>query len=84
MVVDRKYQRLFEHLRNAGERGDDLFAMPIAEVDALVDGLPSAALTRKQWWSGTSSPQARAWHAAGWRVEVVGFGQQRVAFRRLD
>lgn len=84
MAVDRKYQRLFEHLQGAAERGDRILAMPIAEVDALVDGLPPAALTKKQWWSGSTSAQARAWQAAGWRMEVVGFGQQRVAFRRLD
>lgn len=83
MTVDEKYQRLFEHLRAAADRGDQIIAMPIAEVDALIDGLPPAALTKKHWWGGTSTAQAKAWQAAGWRVEVVGFGQQRVAFRRL-
>ncbi len=84
MAVHEKYQRLFEHLRDAADGGEQMIALPIAEVDALIDGLPPAALTRKQWWSGTTSVQARAWNAAGWRVEVVGFRQQRVAFRRLD
>lgn len=84
MPVDKKYQRLVEHLQSAAGRGEQVLAMPIAEVDALIDGLPPAALTKKQWWSGSTSAQARAWQSAGWRVEVVGFGQQRVAFRRLD
>ena len=84
VAVHEKYRRLFEHLRDAADRGEQVIAMPIAEVGALTDGLPSAALTRKQWWSGTTSAQARAWIAAGWRVEVVGFRQQRVAFRRLE
>jgi hypothetical protein len=83
VAVDEKYQRLYEHLRGAAGRGEQMIAMPIGEVDALVDGLPPAALTKKRWWSGSSSAQARAWQAAGWRVEVVGFGQQRVAFRRI-
>ncbi len=84
MAVHEKYRRLFEHLRNAAEGGEQVLAMPIAEVDALVDGLPPAALTKKQWWSATTTAQARAWTDAGWRVEVVGFRQQRVAFRRLN
>ncbi len=84
MAVADKYQRLFEHLRDAAQQGEKLYAMPIAEVDALTDGLPPAALTEKRWWTGTTTAQARAWREAGWRVEVIGFGQQRVAFRRLD
>jgi hypothetical protein len=84
VAVHEKYQRLFQHLRDAAERGEQLVALPIAEVDALIDGLPPAALTKKQWWSGTTTAQARAWTLAGWRVEAVGFRQQRVAFRRLD
>ncbi len=83
MTVGEKYKRLYEHLLAAAERGDQTIAMPIAEVDALIDGLPPAALTKKQWWSASTTAQAKAWQAAGWRVEVVGFGQQRVAFRRI-
>jgi hypothetical protein len=82
MTVDEKYRPLFEHLREAADRGEQMIVMPLSEVDTLISGLPAAALTKKRWWSGSSSVQARAWQAAGWRVEVVGFGQQRVAFRR--
>ena len=83
MAIQEKYLRLVQHLEGAAERGEQSLVLPIAEVDELVRGLPAAALTKKQWWSGSTSAQARAWRSAGWEVHVVGFGQQRVAFRRL-
>ncbi len=38
-----EYQRLFEHLREAAKCGDQLTAMPITQVDALIDGLPAGS-----------------------------------------
>ena len=83
MAVQEKYLRLFQHLQVAAEGEEQSLVMPIAEIAELVDDLPAAALTKKQWWGGSTSAQARAWLSAGWEVQVVGFGQQRVAFRRL-
>jgi hypothetical protein len=53
-----------------------------AEIAALVDGLPASAFESRQWWANSSLTQTQAWRQAGWHVDGVEFGRQRVRFAR--
>lgn len=54
------------------------------EIESVVGPLPAGAAHKRAWWFGKTSPQARSWTTAGWRVDTVGFAARRVAFRRVD
>lgn len=82
MPVENRYAPLRTLLEEAAARGDELVVLQFDEVEELVGALPPPAATSKTWWVGKSSPQGRAWAAAGWRVDTVGFAARRVAFRR--
>ena len=81
-VPPDKYAPLRALLTAATERGDTAVYLDIAEIDRMVDGLPPDAYRQKRWWANGRQPQAQAWASAGWRVDTVGFGRQRVAFAR--
>lgn len=75
-----RYSGLDEHLR--GLAGPST-TMSFDEFAALVGGLPASARNHRAWWSnqsGSVSPQARAWMAAGWRIAEVNLTAERVCF----
>ncbi len=80
--MEDRFAPLKQHLAAAAARGESSVALAFGDVDRMVGGLPATAYTKKQWWANGQSPQARAWQAEGWRVEVVGFYQKRVVFSR--
>ncbi len=82
MPAEDRYAPLRALLIEAAARGDELLVLSFDEVEDLVGALPPPAANKKTWWFGKSSLQARAWAAAGWRVDTVGFAARRVAFRR--
>jgi len=82
-MVDR-FAPLKEHLAAAAARDEQSVALDFVDVDRLVGGLPGTAYTKKQWWANGPSAQAKAWKAAGWRVNAVGFYQKRVVFSRTN
>lgn len=84
MATEDRYAPLRTRLEQAGARGEELLVLGFDEVEGLVGALPPPAATTKTWWLGKSSAQARAWGAAGWRVDTVGFAARRVAFRRAS
>jgi hypothetical protein len=73
---------LTQHL--SALQGDTWTASFTALGTLLGAPLPKAA-RRRQWWSGgglRSSPQARAWRAAGWRVGEANLEAGQVTFVR--
>ena len=73
-----KYQPLENWLANA-PRGIEV---GLADIGALVGGLPPTAYRRREWWSNnpTNHVQCRAWLGAGRRVAWVDLERQRVRF----
>ncbi|MEV0901262.1 hypothetical protein [Actinoplanes sp. NPDC049802] len=65
-----KYHPLTAALSAASARGQQDVELDFDAIANLVAGLPSSADLR-QWWANTDHPQARAWHAAGYRVQQV-------------
>jgi hypothetical protein len=78
-----KYTPLREYLAAAAERGEEAVYLDFSDIDRLIDGLPPAAYSKRQWWANGRQAQAQAWQDAGWRVDTVGFARRRVAFARL-
>lgn len=75
-----KYDPLFRHLCALG---DDPVEMTFDEIGQLVGALPSAATTRREWWTNDQaqrSVQARAWLNAGRQVDSVDRTSRRVRF----
>ena len=78
-MADR-YQGLVEYL---SIRREDRVNVGFEQLELLLGGpLPPPAWTRAWWVNVVTSPQARAWLHAGWRVEDVDFGRKTVTFRR--
>ncbi|MEU8655814.1 DUF7662 domain-containing protein [Actinoplanes philippinensis] len=77
-----KYHPLTAALSAASARGQQDVELDFDAIANLVVGLPSSADLR-QWWANTDHPQARAWHAAGYRVQQVYLDRRRVRFSRL-
>lgn len=78
------YVPLHDLLAARAAAGEELCVLSLDEISAIVGPLPAGAAHKKAWWFGKTSPQARAWGSAGWRVDTVGFAARRVAFRRAD
>ena len=77
-----KYDPLKLFLR--GQRGAAV-RVTFAEIDTVVGGLPRSARTYLEWWDNGSiavHTQARAWAAAGFRVEAVDLEREIVRFVR--
>ena len=76
-----KYLPLQRHL--AAVVGDTV-RLTFAEVEALLGAaLPPSARQRSAWWANTAgSFQARAWLAAGWRVQGLNRFEGTVSFAR--
>jgi hypothetical protein len=78
--VVAKYDALFKRLC---ADPDSVATLTFDEIEALVGALPSAALTRRQWWSndaGAGQVQATAWLNAGREIEHVDLSARRVRF----
>ena len=78
-----KYDSLKEFLEK--ERGSAI-KMSFRDVDELVEGLPSSAYRRREWWANERDGrhvQARAWMSAGWSVDSVNLQESHVVFRRV-
>lgn len=75
-----KYQPLTEALHAAGNRGEQTVELAFDEISELVGGLPLSA-GRREWWANGSHSQARAWRAAGFRVDHVYLERRRAALR---
>ena len=76
----RKYQPLTDVL--AAQPADRL-TLPFRAMEQLRGApLPFGAWQSRRWWWNElrHRPQARAWEAAGWRVEAVSLSQQSVTF----
>jgi hypothetical protein len=56
--------------------------MTFAEVEALVGPLPASARLHRAWWANGTNIEARAWRAAGWRVQSVNQAAEEVEFAR--
>ena len=56
--------------------------MTFRQIESVLgDGLPKPARKQPEWWrNDTAAPQAQAWLAAGWQVDVVDLPGERVMF----
>lgn len=75
-----KYHPLFTYLR---ERGQDEVTLTFAQIEKILGKpLPEGALIERGWWSNRrrSSPQARAWLDAGYKVMTVDLQRRQVVF----
>ncbi|MFI6762806.1 hypothetical protein ACIBF5_27100 [Micromonospora sp. NPDC050417] len=77
-----KYHPLTAALSAASARGQQDVELDFDAIADLIAGLPPSAGLR-QWWANTDHPQARAWRAAGYRVQQVHLDRRRVRFSRL-
>ena len=79
-----KYDPLSRYLRNRPlvEREH---LLSFEEIEKLLGiGLPNSARHNRPWWANTiSSPQARHWMEAGWKVGKVDLISKRITFARL-
>ena len=76
-----KYAPLTERLTS--EEGP--VEMTFDEIASLVGGLPFSARKFAQWWENTGHhSQAKAWLAAGYRVDSVDRNDGRVTFRKAS
>jgi hypothetical protein len=76
-----KYRPLLDFLAGQAESVSEV-ARTFGEVEALVGPLPRSAWQHRAWWANDSKVQARAWRAAGWRVQSVDQSAGRVVFER--
>jgi hypothetical protein len=77
-----KYQLLRDELATRGT----VVEMTFDEVADLVEGLPDSAFKYSAWWSNEvdgGHVQARAWSAAGFRVDRLDLAGRKVRFRRV-
>lgn len=80
-----KYDVLERFLSGVPERRVTLSFQRIEDV--IGDLLPAGARGDHTWWANTRNPdrvQARAWLAAGWRVEAVDLERESVSFVRVE
>ena len=78
-----KYAPLAAHL---AAQPDDVARVELtfAEVEAILGARLPPTAVRPIWWSNSmSSPQGRAWLAAGWRA-TPRVGGRRVIFTRAE
>lgn len=76
-----KYEPLAERLR---QEANERVELTFEEIGSLVGGLPTSARKFSQWWENTSHhSQAKAWLAAGYRVEEADRSQGLVRFVRF-
>ena len=78
-----KYDGLAEHLRRSAADTLRFTFDGIAEL--LPGGLPSSAYRHSAWWANEADGnhvQARAWVAAGWRVDKLDLAGRTVTFTR--
>ena len=79
-----QYDPLYEYLTNVTASRADI-TLRFADLEQILGmALPDSAYKRRPWWSNETSAdsQAQAWMAAGWRVDSVDLGAERVHFRR--
>ena len=81
-----KYRLLHDYLTDLPATTADI-TLRFDEVEQILgERLPASASQHSAWWANEASTtrhmQARAWLAAGWRVDAVNQGQQWVRFRR--
>jgi hypothetical protein len=76
-----KYDGLRDFLQKATA---DHVTYSFTEVGDTVGGLPPSASDHREWWANSSSPQARAWLGAGFRVEMVNVASGVVRFVRTS
>jgi hypothetical protein len=75
-----KYEPLAERLR---QEANERVELTFGQVGSLVGGLPVSARRFAQWWENTPHhSQARAWLAAGFRVEGADRSREIVRFVR--
>jgi DNA-binding transcriptional regulator YiaG len=82
MKQGNKYTPLLGYLQRAPQ---DEITLTFSEIETLLgDTLPPSARTRRGWWGNRSkgSPQAAAWMGAGYHVEDLNLGAERVTFRK--
>lgn len=84
MAERGKYRPLSDCIVN-GRDGDEWRA-EFSEIERILGfGLPPSARRHRAWWANTEShSQARAWLAAGWRVDTVDMDAEIVTLRRSD
>ncbi|MCD4671686.1 MAG: hypothetical protein K8R77_03390 [Anaerolineaceae bacterium] len=82
-----KYDPLYDYLKRlpADVRDKTLTFAALEEI--LGFSLPNSAHRYREWWSNPTSTddmhvQARAWLAAGWKVETANQRDKWVRFRR--
>jgi hypothetical protein len=73
-----KYDPLREHLCLTGERS---VTLSFVGIDEIVGGLPRSAGEYREWWANDDHHvQARAWRAAGYKVDSVDLSRCTVRF----
>ncbi|WP_344969299.1 DUF7662 domain-containing protein [Salinactinospora qingdaonensis] len=78
-----KYDPLRDYLAGVSRRVRRV-TMSFAAIAALVGPLPRSAWRYRAWWANDNKVEARAWLAAGWRVESVSRHAEQVVFLRRD
>ena len=81
-----QYDPLYEYLTNMTASRADI-TLRFADLEQVLGFLlPASAYNRRPWWGNDTGAsghvQAHAWMAAGWRVDSVDLGAERVHFRR--
>lgn len=75
-----KYAPLTRWLENVGQ---PLVEASFADIAELVGGLPESALKFQQWWENSGHhSQAKAWLAAGYRIEAANRETRTVRFKK--
>jgi serine/threonine protein kinase len=74
-----KYDPLRDYL--AARIGSEV-RMAFGDIEKLVGKLPASARKHRAWWANDSKVEAKAWRAAGWRVQSVHQTAEVVVFVR--
>ncbi|HKN98504.1 MAG TPA: hypothetical protein VJX10_15400 [Pseudonocardiaceae bacterium] len=77
-----KYQPLTDWLAALAATDRGTVDMDFADVAELVGGLPPSAFQYREWWANSGHSHAAAWRSAGWQVDMVDLGRERVRFSR--
>ena len=72
-----KYDALRDYLAGLDQTS---VTMSFERVEELVGRLPPSARKHRPWWANDSKVEAQAWRAAGWHVDSVDQGNERVVF----
>ncbi len=78
-----RYAAFHQHLAGIDVNGK-AYSMAFADIGAVLGKpLPQSAYDHRAWWANTHShAQALAWLTAGWKVDHIDLGAEKVDFIR--